>query len=275
MSQLICDFKNENKYFVLGLGPMTRHAVDLKPLLKILSGDSSSKLNLDEPVDVTKLKVYYQFSNHAPLLDPVDPDIVAAMKKVVEFLNVKFQIKSQEKKIAKLQKSTAIWMATMKNEKKFGEYIMENSTVATITIEIFKNLLGLSGNTLIGLVTALLDYTGVEVGSDKYKHFLKARDELEKYFKDMLGDDGVFLYPTHPTPAPYHNEPLVKPMNFSYTAIVNCLGLPSTTVPLGLGREGLPIGIQVIANHNNDRLCLAVAEELDKAFAGWVEPHKS
>ncbi|XP_026321345.1 fatty-acid amide hydrolase 2-A [Hyposmocoma kahamanoa] len=259
----------------LGLGPMTRHAVDLKPLLKILSGENSSKLNLDEPVDVTKLKVYYQFSNNAPLLDPVDPDIVAAMKYVVGYLNVKFQIKAQEKKIAKLQKSTAIWMSTMKNKKKFGEYIMENSTVASITLEIFKNIFGLSGNTLIGLVTALLDYTGSEFGSDKYNHFLKARDDLEKYFKDMLGDDGVFLYPTHPTPAPYHNEPLLKAMNFTYTAIINCLGLPATTIPLGLGREGLPIGIQVIANHNNDRLCLAVAEELDKVCGGWVEPHKS
>lgn len=254
---------------------MTRYAVDLKPLLKILSGENSSKLNLDKPVDVTKLKVYYQFSSHAPLLDPVDPDIIAAMKNVVEFLNTKLQIKAQEKKIAKLQKSTAIWMSTMKNKKKFGEFIMENSTVTSITIEIIKNIFGLSGNTLIGLVTALLDYTGAEVGSDKYNHFLKARDDLEKYFKDMLGDDGVFLYPTHPTPAPYHNEPLLKAMNFSYTSIVNCLGLPSTTVPLGLGREGLPIGLQVIANHNNDRLCLAVAEELDKAFGGWVEPHKS
>lgn len=253
---------------------MTRYAVDLKPLLKIMSGENNSKLNLDKPVDVTKLKVYYQFSSHAPLLDPVDPDIVAAMKKVVEFLNVKFQIKTEEKKIAKLKKSTAIWMATMKNNKKFGEFIMTKSTVTSIITEIFKNIFGLSGNTMIGLVTALLDYTGAEVGSDKYNHFLKARDDLEKYFKDMLGDDGVFLYPTHPTPAPYHNEPLFKAMNFSYTSIVNCLGLPSTTIPLGLGREGLPIGIQVIANHDNDRLCLAVAEELDKAFGGWVEPHR-
>lgn len=251
---------------------MTRHAVDLKPLLKILSGENSKKLNLDKPVDVKKLRVHYQFSNDAPLVDPVDPDIIAAMKKVVEFLDVQFQIKAQEKKIAKLQKSTAIWMSTMKNKKKFGEFIMEKSTVSNIIIEIFKNIIGLSGNTLIGLVTALLDYTGAEFGSDKYNHFLKERDDLEKYFKDMLGDDGVFLYPTHPTPAPYHNEPLVKPMNFNYTSIVNCLGLPSTTVPLGLGREGLPIGIQVIANHDNDRLCLAVAEELDKAFGGWVEP---
>ncbi|XP_049871980.1 fatty-acid amide hydrolase 2-A-like [Pectinophora gossypiella] len=258
----------------LGIGPMTRHAVDLKPILKIISGENSSKLNLDKPVDVGKLKVYYQFSNNAPLVDPVDPDIVAAMKQVVEFLNVQHKIKAEEKKFHILKRSSAIWLATMKNTKKFGEFIMEKSSVGIILWEIIKNLIGLSGNTLIGLFTALFDYGGVEVGDERYKHYLKVRENLELTFKEMLGDDGVFLYPTHPTPAPYHNEPLVRPMNFSYTSIINCLGLPATTVPLGLGKEGLPIGIQVIANHNNDRLCLAVAEELDKAFGGWTEPHK-
>ncbi|XP_013148265.1 PREDICTED: fatty-acid amide hydrolase 2-B [Papilio polytes] len=259
----------------LGIGPMTRHAVDLKPLLNIIAGDNSKKLKLDNKVDVSKLKVYYQFSNDAPLTDLVDPEIVAAMKKVVEFLNVKHQMKPEEIKIQQLRKSIAIWLANMKNEKKFGYFIMKNDSVFSICKEILKNIIGCSGNTFIALVTSLFDYNGPEIGDDKYNHFLKKRDELEKVFKDTLGDDGVLLYPTHPTTAPYHNEPVFRPMNFAYTAIINCLGFPSTTVPLGLSNEGLPIGIQVIANHNNDRLCLAMAEELDAAFGGWREPQKA
>lgn len=61
----------------------------------------------------------------------------------------------------------------------------------------------------------------------------------------MVGHDGVFLFPTHPTAAPFHHEPLIKPLNFAYTSAINILGLPSTACPLGLNREGLPIGIQV------------------------------
>ncbi|XP_047992037.1 fatty-acid amide hydrolase 2-B-like isoform X2 [Leguminivora glycinivorella] len=256
----------------LGLGPMTRYAVDLKPLLKIISGDNANKLALDKPVDIGKLKVYYQFSNKAPMIDSVDPDIKAAMKKVVEFLNLKHKIVAEEKQIKLLQKSMPIWMTTMKNEDPFESLIMAKKGTMAIVVEIFKNLIGCSGNTLIALFTALMDRSGAPVGSPRYNHYLKLRDSLEKSFVDMLGDDGVFLYPTHPTPAPYHNEPLFKPLNFCYTAIINCLGLPATTVPLGLSSEGLPIGIQVVANHNNDRLCLAVAEELEKGFGGWVEP---
>lgn len=63
--------------------------------------------------------------------------------------------------------------------------------------------------------------------------------------KRLLGDNGVLLYPSHPTLAPYHNEPLFRPLNFTYTAIFNALGFPVTQVPLGLAPNGLPLGIQV------------------------------
>lgn len=254
---------------------MTRHAVDMKPLLNIMAGDNRGKLNLDKPVTISKLKVFYQLSSGALVVDDVDPEITAALKKVVEYFKLQHNINAEEKKIALLRKSLPIWMNSMKEDIKYEERIMENEGVYAIVKEIFKNMVGCSGNTFAGLFTALSDHTGVEKGSDKYNHYIKLREQLENIFKEMLGDDGVFLYPTHPTPAPYHNEPLLKPFNFAYTGIINCLGMPATHIPLGLSREGLPIGIQVVANHNNDRLCLAVAEELEKAFGGWVEPHKS
>ncbi|KAK2719963.1 hypothetical protein QYM36_005434, partial [Artemia franciscana] len=67
----------------------------------------------------------------------------------------------------------------------------------------------------------------------------------------LLGDNGIFMYPTHPTAAPYHNQPLCRPFNFSYTAIFNVLGLPATQVPMGIGQNGVPVGLQA--------LCLFIA----------------
>lgn len=251
---------------------MTRFAADLKPILKIISGENCAKLNLDKPINLKNLKIFYQINNGAPLTDKVDKDIVTALEKVVEFFNKKHNIVAEEKKIEWLQRSIPIWMETMKGKCPFGKYIIEDYSIFAVFKEIFKNIVGLSGNTLIALFTSLVDRDVLNPECKRYQYYLKVRQELEDIFKNMLGEDGIFLYPTHPTPAPYHNQPLVKPMNFIYTAIINSLGLPATTVPLGLSRDGLPIGIQVIANHNNDRLCLAVAEELEKAFGGWIEP---
>lgn len=103
-------------------------------------------------------------------------------------------------------------------------------------------------------------------------HLLFLLGELRKNLITLLGDDGVFLYPPHPVTAPYHNYPLLTPLNFSYTAIFNALALPVTQVPLGLSPDGLPLGVQVVAAPYQDHLTIAVAQELERAFGGWVTP---
>lgn len=57
-----------------------------------------------------------------------------------------------------------------------------------------------------------------------------------------------------------------------FSGIINVLKLPATNIPMGLDSSGLPIGLQVVSKENNDRLCLVVANELEKAFGGWVPP---
>lgn len=54
--------------------------------------------------------------------------------------------------------------------------------------------------------------------------------------------------------------------------IINILGLPVTQCPLGLGEEGLPLGVQVGAGKLQDHLTLEVAVFLEKAFGGWRNP---
>ena len=98
---------------------------------------------------------------------------------------------------------------------------------------------------------------------------------LKQEFQQLLGSDGIFLYPPHPRPAPYHNQPLVLIPNFAYTGIFNVMGMPVTSVPMGLSKEGVPIGLQVAGAQMSDRLTIAVAEELESVFGGWVPPFQS
>nr|CAD7587512.1 unnamed protein product [Timema genevievae] len=93
--------------------------------------------------------------------------------------------------------------------------------------------------------------------------------------QEVLGDNGVFLCPTHPTAAYYHGQSFTRTAGIMYSMIFNVLGLPSTHVPMGLNKKGLPIGIQVVAGPHQDRLCLAVAEVLEHEFGGWVPPPSS
>ena len=64
-------------------------------------------------------------------------------------------------------------------------------------------------------------------------------------------------------------------MNISgviFMLMFNILGFPATHVPMGLDRNGMPIGFQVVAAPYKDKLCLQIAAELECAFGGWVEP---
>lgn len=71
------------------------------------------------------------------------------------------------------------------------------------------------------------------------------------------------------------STPLTSVVFFFLSAIFNILGLPVTQCPLGLNKDGLPLGIQVVAGPHNDHLTLAVAQYLEKAFGGWVLPGQS
>lgn len=62
----------------------------------------------------------------------------------------------------------------------------------------------------------------------------------------MLGNNGVLLIPTFPTPALHHNQSFFYVPGGAYCLLFNIFGFPATHVPMGLNKEGLPIGFQVI-----------------------------
>ena len=48
--------------------------------------------------------------------------------------------------------------------------------------------------------------------------------------------------------------------------------LPATAVPVGTSRDGLPIGMQVVAPYLEDRTALAVAAMLEQHHRGFTPP---
>ncbi|CAD7088420.1 unnamed protein product [Hermetia illucens] len=269
------DPNSEEQRSFIGIGPMVRHAVDLKPMLKILAGDNAKFLNLDSPVDLKKINVFYQEHDGGGfMVSPVDRDQVMVLRKSVHHLETALNIKPKQVHIDKFRQSGPIWIANMADNSGVDFALQLGNKEVRINPykELLKWTVGKSKHTLIGLLTCIAEDNSVQHGSEQHQYLVKKRDDLKAEMQKMLGDNGVFLYPTHPTPAPYHNEPIVRTFNFTYTAIINVLGFPATTVPLGIGREGLPLGLQVIANVNQDRLCLAVAEELERGLGGWVPP---
>lgn len=191
----------------------------------------------------------------------------------MQYLKDKVGVDVKTISIPKLKFSVEMWTAKMSTRggTKFAIYMGNEKKHVNCVKELFKWLFGLSHHTLPAIALGLFeDLDFLLEGTNNTS--LAGLERLEKELQDLLGEDGVLLYPTHPKLAPYHNQPIVYPFNFGYTGIFNALGLPVTQVPLGLSKEGLPMGIQVVSSMNNDHITLALAKELSNGVAGWVNP---
>lgn len=193
-------------------------------------------LRLDEPVDIKKVKVFYQENDGGGhLVSKVDKDIHDALRKVVAHFKNNLKNETSRVQLQRVRNTTAIWLANMKSNDSpsFGAQIAGPGKSWNSAVELCKWMFGRSDHTFFAIMTAITEKFGTQPGTEKHRYLMEERDKLIDDFKNLLKDDNsVFIYPTHPTVAPYHNEPMFKAFNFSYTSLVNILGMPSCNIPL-------------------------------------------
>ncbi|CAM2120285.1 fatty-acid amide hydrolase 2 isoform X1 [Caretta caretta] len=263
-------------------GPMCRYAEDLEPMLRVMAGPGVRKLKLDEKVSLEKVKFYcMEHDGGSVFVSPVDREILQAQRKVVEHLETRFGVQVQHITIHKMKYAFQIWSAMMSSRDSdgqeaqlFTDLLGDHGKPVWPLWELMKWFLGMSLHTIPAIALALTEKL-MKLNPGGNAKLVSMGHSLRTEMMNLLGTDGMLLYPSHPIVAPKHYSPLGMPFNFAYTAVFNVLGLPVTQCPLGLSSEGLPLGIQVVAGPHNDHLTLAMARYLEKAFGGWVCPGKS
>ncbi|KAI1295475.1 Fatty-acid amide hydrolase 2 [Halotydeus destructor] len=283
-SGIICDDgkfppPEETKARYFCMGPMTRYAVDLLPTLKAMAGDDISKLPLiDETVNFSKIKVYYMLDDLDPLKTRTVERTRNVILKLADHLNKTYNAEVKPVTFREFAKTNMIFLSCLRDTKSstFGHLLrglVEESPKVNIIAELFKSFLNKSIFTKHALIFGVLfDYIVPGKESSFVQNNVKARDDLIAEFTKLLGNDGVFILPTLPEAAAKHGTTVLKSPNVNYCSILNVLGLPATHCPIGLDDNGVPLGIQIAATPFNDHLTLAVAQEVDKLFGGWVAP---
>ncbi|XP_038604356.1 LOW QUALITY PROTEIN: fatty-acid amide hydrolase 2 [Tachyglossus aculeatus] len=262
-------------------GPMCRYAEDLVPTLRVMAGPGIHRLKLDHKVQMKNLKFYWMEHDGGSLLtSPMDKELLQAQSKVVEHLENVVGASVQHVKLRKMKYSYQLWMAMMSAKHPdgtealtFRKLLGDHGNPVWPLWELIKWCVRMSSLTIPSIGLCLFE--NVSFNSETFTRLESLRKSFRAELVELLGNDGVFLYPPHPRLAPKHHFPLSRPFNFSYTAIFNALDLPVTQCPLGLSKEGLPLGIQVVTTPFNDHLTLAVAQHLEDVFGGWVSPGKA
>ena len=57
-----------------------------------------------------------------------------------------------------------------------------------------------------------------------------------------------------------------------WTALATLTHLPATVVPVGRTAAGLPVGVQIVGPHLEDRTTLAVARQVEELLGGFTPP---
>lgn len=127
-------------------------------------------------------------------------------------------------------------------------------------------------------------------GTLKYRMMLPAaatvqsqrvRTLMRRRLAALFEQVDVIAWPTAPAPAPPLEAPMVElpsgtstadQANVRGAALANLTGIPSISMPVGLGEEGLPLALQLQAAWGRDELLLDAAEALERANGRrWVE----
>jgi amidase len=93
----------------------------------------------------------------------------------------------------------------------------------------------------------------------------KFRSAMLYFFKDF----DVILCPVNAFPALPHGSVKGNLMAFSYSMTYNLTGWPASVVRGGTSPDGLPVGLQIVAQPWREEVSLAVAGYLEKALGGF------
>ncbi|RWR98504.1 fatty-acid amide hydrolase 2-like protein, partial [Dinothrombium tinctorium] len=255
-------------------GPMCRYAIDLKPMLKAMVGDQIYRLpKIDSLVDFSKIRIFYMLESKNPWVTPVSPEAKIAILKVVSHFEKTYNVSCTEVNIEEMGDAYTMWILAMSNSVSTSLLMTNNKGEINLLLETIRKLFGQSSHTLAALYFAfiqkLFSLLPIKAKFSEIK-------ELKKQLLEILEDDyGVFLYPSFPEIDVKHDTTVFKCNHTCYTSVFNVTNLPVTQCALGLNSNGMPLGVQVAAIEYNDHLTIAVAEEIEKVFGGWVPPFKA
>ena len=109
-----------------------------------------------------------------------------------------------------------------------------------------------------------------------YAKAQKARLLMMQEFKKVFEKFDLLLSPTASETAfkigEKSDNPLAMYLSDICTISINLTGVPAVSVPCGFDQKGLPVGLQIIANHEDEKTMLQAAH-LYEISHDWVQKH--
>jgi amidase len=264
------------------IGPMARGAADLSLLLDVMAGPDpldagiAYKLALPAPrhADLKDFRVLV-VEGH-PLLPP-DKDVRAAIETLTGNLaKAGVKVSHENPLLPDFAESSRLYMRRLLSF--LGTFFLPEVIAGAKAgaAQLSPDDKSLTAERLRGMTQSHRDWV-LDDG---------ARARLRAQWHELFKSFDAVICPIMPTPAYPHDHSLeqekrrimidgkdyVYPDQLAWPGIATLPGLPATAIPLGLSREGLPVGVQIVGPWLEDRTPLKLAELIEQEFGGFVPP---
>jgi len=269
------------------IGPITRDVRDAAILLSIICGhdplDSTSASvdcedftrYLDQSISGMKIGVY-----EAALKD-CDNDVQKAMDESIKILeSLGCEVKPIELPHAKYAVSDYYIIAPAEASSNLARYDGVKYGFRASEYEDLRDMYIKTRSEGFGDEVKRRIMLGTYVLSSGYydAYYLKAqklRYLIKRDFDNVFEDFDCIISPTTPTEAFKIGEKADKPLQMYlsdiFTIPANLTGIPAISVPNGLGENGLPLGLQIMADAFREDIIFKVASAFEKEFNLWDE----
>jgi len=258
---------------MLTIGPITRRAEDLIPVLRIIAGKDGvdpyvRTAAIGDPADVCiadtriLLSEDTSFKQVSRELRDVRTRAAEALEQAgatVEHVSMRSMRRALEMYLGVLKLEAGVSVADL--------IVAEGSSHVTFGAGLRRK----GPHTRAMRLLLLSEWLTGKMPQGPLRKAAAARQAFEDEVTAAVGD-GVLLHPSHPRVAPKHGKTIGRPWLLTATAVFNLAGLPVVQIPLGLNGRGLPLGVQAAAGPDRDHVAVAVALELERAMGGWVPP---
>ncbi len=259
---------------LLGVGPLARRAEDLIVILRIIAGPDGAdpgarEMEIGDPASVSLEGLRVTLTEHTSWGRAMSPEMHDARERAAGALAAA-GAQLQRVSLPSWRGALLPFLATLQSGS-------DQSTAALLAdagaerVGWWRLLTPGGPHTVPTRLALLPELLPQAEGTAGRRRMLARARDIATELREVIGH-GVLLHPAHPRVAPRHGRTVGRPWLLTPSAVFNLAGVPVTEVPLGLSREGLPLGVQVAAGPGRDHVSIAVALELERTFGGWVAP---
>lgn len=257
------------------IGPITKDVHDSALLLKVIAGhDPKDATSVNLPVpdylealarDVRGFRVGYPKEY---FIEGMDPEIASCMKEAMDKLK-KLGVSFEEVSLPHTEYAVPVYyiIATAEassNLARFDGVQYGLQDKSSNLIDMYKRTRG-EGFGAEAKRRIILGTFGLSHGyyDAYYLRALKVRTLIKNDFDKLFKDFDCLLTPTSPTAAfrigEKSDDPLKMYLSDIYTISANLAGIPGISLPCGFTKNGLPVGLQILAKHFDEEKIFSLA----------------